>query len=74
MRAERTEVVIVALVVAAAGLILLAPLLGRAGAPGWADVVMALASGAGVGAFVLVAVVTVRAARRRDDGRKEGNL
>jgi hypothetical protein len=31
---------------AAAGLILLAPLLGRMGVPGWADVVMALASGA----------------------------
>jgi hypothetical protein len=74
MRAERTEVVIVALVVAAAGLILLAPLLGRAGAPGWADVVMAIASGAGVGAFVLVTVVTVRAARRRGDGGKGGKL
>ena len=74
MRAERTEIVIVALVMAATGLILLAPLLGRVGAAGWADVVMALASGAGVGAFVLMAVVTVRAARRRGDGGRGGKL
>jgi hypothetical protein len=74
MGADRTEVVIVALVMAAAGLILLAPLLGRVGVPGWADVVMALASGAGVGVFVLVAVVTVRAARRRGNGGKGGEL
>jgi hypothetical protein len=74
MGAERTEIVIVALVMAATGLILLAPLLGRVGAPGWADVVMALASGAGMGAFVLMAVVTVRAARRRDDGGRGGKL
>jgi hypothetical protein len=74
MGADRTEVVIVTLVMAAAGLILLAPLLGRIGAPGWANIVMALASGAGVGAFVLVAVVTCRAARRRGDGGKEGEL
>jgi hypothetical protein len=74
MGAERTEIVIVALVMAATGLILLAPLLGRVGAPGWADVAMALASGAGMGAFVLVAVMTVRAARRRGDGGRGGKL
>ena len=72
MGADRTEVVIAALVMAAAALILLAPLLGRVGAPGWANVIMALAAGAGVGAFVLAAVVTCRAARRPGDGRKEG--
>ena len=74
MGADRPEVVIVALVLAAAGLILLAPLLGRAGLLGWADVLMALAAGAGVGAFVLVAVVTVRAARGRGDRGKGGKL
>lgn len=68
---DRTEVVIAILVLAAAGLILLAPLLGRAGAPRWADVTMALAAGAGVSAFVLVAVYTWRAATRRSEGRKE---
>jgi hypothetical protein len=74
MGADRTEVAVVALVMAAAGLILLAPLLGRVGAREWADVVMALAAGTGVCAFVLVAVVTYRAARRRGEGGKEGKL
>ena len=72
MGVDRTEAAIVALVMAAAGLILLAPLLGRIGAPGWADVVMALAAGAGVCAFVLVAVCTFCAARRCGPGRKGG--
>jgi hypothetical protein len=62
---DRTEITIVALVMAAAGLILLAPLLGRYGAPGWADVVMLLAASAGVGAFAVVAVHTFRTATRR---------
>lgn len=74
MGADRTEVAIVALIMSAAGLILLAPLLGRLGAPGWADMVMALASGAGVCPFILVAVATFRAARRGSEGRKEGEL
>jgi hypothetical protein len=56
---------------AAAGLILLAPLLGRGGVPGWADAVMAVAAGAGFCAFVLAAVHTCRAAMRRNKGRKE---
>ena len=68
--ADRTEVAIVALVMAAVGLILLAPLLGRGGAPGWADVAMALAAGAGVGAFVLAAVHTCRAATRCSAGER----
>jgi hypothetical protein len=63
--ADRTEIAVVALVMAAAGLILLAPLLGRYGASGWANVVMTLAAGAGVGAFAVVAVHTFRAASRR---------
>ena len=63
--ADRTEITVVALVMAAAGMILLAPLLGRYGAPGWADVVMLLAAGAGIGAFAVAAVHTFRAAPRR---------
>ena len=74
MRAERTEIAIVVLIMAAAGLILVAPLLGRSGTPGWADVAMGLASGAGIGAFVLVAVYTCRAAMRRSDGGKGEKL
>jgi hypothetical protein len=72
MGTDRTEVVLAALVAAAAGLILLAPLLGRVGAPGWADVVMVLASVAGVAAFALAAVVTYRAARHCGAGGKGG--
>ena len=65
---------IVVLVMAAVGLILVAPLLGRSGIPGWADVAMGLASGAGLGAFVLVAVDTCRAAMRPRDGGKGEKL
>jgi hypothetical protein len=68
---DRTEVAIVALVMAAVGLILLAPLLGRGGVPGWADAVMGLAAGAGFGAFVVAAVHTFRAATRRGERGKE---
>jgi hypothetical protein len=72
MGGDRSEIAIVALVMAAAGLILLAPLLGRIGAPGWADAAMALASAAGFGAFVVVAVQTFRTTRRRGDQRQGG--
>ena len=70
--ADRTEMMVVALVMAAVGLILLAPLLGRNGAPGWADAAMILASGAGLGAFAVVAVHTCRAARRRGARERGG--
>jgi hypothetical protein len=67
----RLEMALVALVMAAAGLILVAPVLGRSGAPAWADVVMLMAAGAGGGAFVLVAIDTFRATRRhRPEGKK----
>ena len=69
--ADRTEIAIVVLVMAAGGLILLAPLLGRGGVPGWADAAMGLAAGAGFGAFVLAAVHTFRAATRRGKRGKE---
>jgi hypothetical protein len=66
---DRTELAIVALVMSAAGLILAAPVLGRSGAPGWADVAMFGAAAAGVGAFGLAGMQTLRAARRSS---KEG--
>lgn len=66
---DRTEVVIVALVMLAAASIMLAPLLGRGGAALWADAAMLLASGAGLGAFIVAAVHTCCAARQRG---KEG--
>lgn len=74
MRGMRTELAIVILVMAAAGLILVAPLLGRSGSPGWADMVMGLAAGAGLTAFVLVAVHTCRAALRPNGGGKGEKL
>ncbi|HXH13489.1 MAG TPA: hypothetical protein VNP04_27415 [Alphaproteobacteria bacterium] len=69
---DRVEMAIVALVMAAAGLILVAPVLGRSGAPAWADIVMLLAVGAGMSAFVLVAIFTFRAARRHGQGGRGG--
>ncbi|HSD10566.1 MAG TPA: hypothetical protein VLF14_06265 [Candidatus Binatia bacterium] len=70
--ADRLEVAIVGLVLAAAGLVLLAPLLGRYGAPGVADVAVGGATAAGIGAFFATAYNTLRAARkgrRADRGR-----
>lgn len=53
---------------AAAGLVLAAPVLGRAGHPEAADLAMLAAAACGVASFVLAGVATVRAARRRADG------
>jgi hypothetical protein len=69
---DRTEVVIVALVILAAASIMLAPLLGRGGAGLWADAAMLLASGAGLGAFIVAAVHTCCAVRRRGKQGKGG--
>lgn len=52
---------------AAAGLVLAAPVLGRTGHPLAADVAMLAAAGCGVASFVLAGVATLRAARRRGD-------
>jgi len=62
--ASRGEAWIVFLVLAAAGSVLAAPVIGRFGAPGLADAAMWLAAGCGVGAFVVAGVSTFRAARR----------
>jgi hypothetical protein len=61
---DRADALLIALVLAAAGLVIAAPLLGRYGHPSLADVTMAAAALAGLGAFVLAGVNTVRAARR----------
>ena len=63
--AGRGEAWIVFLVLAAAGSVLAAPVIGRLGAPDLADAVMWLAAGCGVGAFAVAGVSTFRAARRR---------
>jgi len=61
---DRSELAIVCLVLVAAALALGAPLVGRWGAATAADLMMATAAAAGLGAFALAARDTVRAARR----------
>lgn len=71
--ADRSETAIVLLVLAAAGAVLAAPVLGRLGAPALADAAMWLAAACGASAFAVAARSTVRAARRdRADGAREG--
>jgi len=61
---DRLEAAIVCLVLGAAGLVLMAPLLGRYGAPVAADVAVGVAAAAGVAAFFATAYNTLRAARK----------
>lgn len=75
MAARNDDAVIVLLVLAAAGAVLLAPVVGRLGAPLLADVAMWLAAGCGLAAFCAAGISTFRAARshgsrqERDTGR-----
>lgn len=71
-RSDRTELGIVALVLAASGLVMLAPLLGRWGAAGLASAAMVAAAGCGLAAFATAGVHTVRAARRARPPEDEG--
>jgi hypothetical protein len=69
---DRLESAIICLVLAAVGLVLMAPLLGRYGAPVAANVAVGLAAASGIGAFFAAAFETLRAARKaaertRDD-------
>jgi hypothetical protein len=64
---DRIEVAIVLLVLAAAALVLAAPVLGRNGFRGAADIAMALAALAGISAFAVVTVDTLRSSRRKVD-------
>jgi hypothetical protein len=59
----RAEGALAVLVLCAAGLVLAAPLAGRAGAPRLADLAMALAALCGVASFALAGAHTLRAAR-----------
>lgn len=71
--ADRSEIAIILLVLAAAGAVLAAPVIGRLGAPRLADAAMWLAAGCGVTAFAVAAVSTFRAARHgRAGGAREG--
>lgn len=61
------------LILAAAALVMAAPLVGRAGYARLADLAMVLAAGAGLISFAWAGAHTLRAARRREDGdSKEG--
>ena len=67
--AGRSEAWVIALVLVAAGSVLAAPVIGRLGAPGLADVAMWLAASCGVGAWAIAGISTFRAARRSADRR-----
>lgn len=72
-RRERTDAWIMGLVLAASGLVMLAPLLGRWGAAEIANATMLVAAGCGLAAYAAAAVHMVRAARRaRPPHEEEG--
>lgn len=70
--AGRGDTAIAALAMAAAGLVIAAPVLGRLGLPGPADAAMAGAALCGLGAFARAALDTLRAARRAEGGASAG--
>jgi 4-amino-4-deoxy-L-arabinose transferase-like glycosyltransferase len=70
--ADRIELLIVGLVLSAAALVLVAPLLGRSGAAGAADVTMATAAAAGFAAFAIALRETLRATRGTKARAKNG--
>jgi 4-amino-4-deoxy-L-arabinose transferase-like glycosyltransferase len=63
--ADRSESWIAALALVAAGLVLVAPVLGRTGHAGAADAAMALAAACGLASFLLAGAATLRAARTK---------
>lgn len=71
MSSDRTESVIVVLVLLASGAVLAAPVAGRAGAELTAQALAIVAAGAGLAAFGTAGVHTVRAARRAGRNREE---
>ena len=62
------DMILAVLVLAAAGLVLSAPVLGRAGFPFAADVVVAGAAASGVGAFLMAASHSLLRLRREARG------
>jgi hypothetical protein len=63
--ADRAEVWIAALALSASAFAMAAPVLGRSGYAGAAEVVVALAAACGIGSFLLAGIATLRAARAR---------
>jgi hypothetical protein len=68
--ARASDVPLAACALAAAALVLAAPVLGRAGHPVAADLAMAAAAACGVASFVLAGLATLRAARGRSGGHR----
>jgi len=63
--AARSDLGLAVVVLSAAALVLVAPVLGRLGYAGAADVVMVAAAGCGVASFAMAGAATLRAARSR---------
>lgn len=69
--AARADLAIVGLVLAGIALVLAAPLLGRSGEPLAADLAVIGAAAAGLGAFGLALLETLRAMQRSGTGKEE---
>lgn len=69
MPRSTTDSALAVVVLASAALVLIAPVIGRAGWTHAADLCMGLAAGTGVLSFGLAASHTIRAARRPAPGR-----
>ncbi len=68
---ERSEPWVALLALAASGLVLAAPVLGRIGHAAVADAAMALAAACGLAAFLLAGFATLRAARSGPQAERE---
>jgi hypothetical protein len=63
--ADRGDARIAALALLASGLVIAAPVLGRTGHGGAAELTVALAAACGLGSFLLAGLATLRAAHAR---------
>lgn len=71
---SRSDLLLALLVLAAAALVLAAPVLGRAGHPAAADLLMLAAASCGVASFAVAGLATLRSARRgpHDERTEQG--
>jgi energy-converting hydrogenase Eha subunit C len=69
--ADRGDARIAALALLASGFVMAAPVLGRTGYAGAAEVTVVLAASCGLGSFLLAGLATVRAARARSRSARE---
>jgi hypothetical protein len=71
-RSSPGDLALALLVLGAMASILAAPVLGRSGHAGAADLAMGAAAGCGVASFALAGAATLRAARRSAGARRRG--